>query len=432
MSKQQRIIALDGLRGIAAFIVLLSHVLFGVFYPEAYFGSDKAAHSFADAFSESPFFVFVSGSFAVSVFFVLSGFVIAYASAKTSSSLMILIGRRYLRLATPIAMSVILAFFLFSLFPGLILLVSEDLQNGWLKNQSFESTNRLEIALWQGLYNCFRFGETEINFPLWSMQIELFGSILIYALYAFIKRKWILVFIPFVIAAIFILTNGKALYLLGFCFGLIIYEMWTRDLLYYSKWSWAYLGLGLTLGSVPIQTAVDSILTPFINVFAVLNKDAFPVITSIGAALLLIGVIKNKKAKWFLSTQPAQFLGKISFCLYLTHWPVMATIGFGLYLYFQPENFAFLIYIIFMIFVCLTVAYLTTRLVDQPTVKLLSLLKGPKIHAIPLFLGSCTFILGTAIYVNKVGFHFLTISVLLIGALSITTVLNYLFGLLKK
>ncbi len=432
MNKQARIASLDGLRGVAALVVTLTHILFCIFYPEMYFGSGAVEHSLSDMFSESLLFAFISGSFAVAVFFVLSGFVIAYASANTSDGLFLLIGRRYLRLALPITISVVLAFVLYSLFPDTTANASHYLQNGWLSERVFEPIERLEIAIWQGVYNCFRFGEASINFPLWSMQIELFGSILIYSIYAGVGRRYILWVTPVVALAILFLGNGKALYLLGFCAGVMLFEAWERGWLLRTRSSWVYLGVGLVLGSIPVQVPMDSVLTPIIRLIERMGKDAFPILTSTGAAFLLLGVIKNEQLERFLCLRPAQFLGKVSFCLYLTHWPVMATIGLFLFLHFQPDGIWFSVYIMSMLLLCIMVAYTITIWGDEPIVKLLALLKGHKMHSVSWLFGGCFFVMGSIAYTTMVGFHWMTISVLLIGGLGLTSVFNYAYIVFKR
>ncbi|KAA2235258.1 acyltransferase family protein [Salinarimonas soli] len=61
--------SLDGLRGIAALLVVFSHLVVA-FQPALYFGREALLENNALTFlATSPFFVFVNGSFAVYVFF---------------------------------------------------------------------------------------------------------------------------------------------------------------------------------------------------------------------------------------------------------------------------------------------------------------------------------------------------------------------------
>ena len=69
--------ALDGLRSVAAFAVLLSHCAFA-FLPFLRTGSPaQLRYTWKETVFNSPFYLLYSGRFAVSWFFVLSGFVLA-------------------------------------------------------------------------------------------------------------------------------------------------------------------------------------------------------------------------------------------------------------------------------------------------------------------------------------------------------------------
>ncbi|WP_443147193.1 acyltransferase family protein [Paenibacillus sp. KACC 21273] len=76
----QKLKYLDGLRGLAALIVVISHFVVA-FYPSLYNGSIDSVHTQKSLelwISKSPFNLFYNGNFAVCVFFVLSGYVLSY------------------------------------------------------------------------------------------------------------------------------------------------------------------------------------------------------------------------------------------------------------------------------------------------------------------------------------------------------------------
>ena len=83
-----KIKCLEGIRGIAAFIVLLHHFTLG-FYP-AYYSMNLAEGHMDNGNVEkmvgtSLLNFFVNGSMAVSIFFVLSGIVLSYSFFKTKN-----------------------------------------------------------------------------------------------------------------------------------------------------------------------------------------------------------------------------------------------------------------------------------------------------------------------------------------------------------
>ena len=124
--------ALDGVRGVAACVVVISHLIAG-FYPALFFGApDEARFALQHAIANSPLFVLYSGTFAVYIFFVLSGFVIAASAMRTRCGLLVLALTRYLRLAVPVLASVLLALALMWAFPGAPQRASAIVGNWWL------------------------------------------------------------------------------------------------------------------------------------------------------------------------------------------------------------------------------------------------------------------------------------------------------------
>ena len=88
-----RLAALDGLRGIAALVVVCFHFA-AAFLPSLI--PDQTDHPCWVA--DTPIGILFNGPFSVSIFFVLSGFVIAQAAARRRDPIYINIPLRYLRL----------------------------------------------------------------------------------------------------------------------------------------------------------------------------------------------------------------------------------------------------------------------------------------------------------------------------------------------
>ena len=119
-NKTDRLLALEGLRGLAAISVVLFH-FFVLLYPALYYGPGFIQHMrFENNIYGSPLNAFISGAFAVSIFFVLSGFVltVGFFQTKKSSIIERLATKRYFRLMLPALASVIIAWIYISLgFP---------------------------------------------------------------------------------------------------------------------------------------------------------------------------------------------------------------------------------------------------------------------------------------------------------------------------
>ncbi len=95
-----KIIYLDGLRGLAAFIVVIYHHFYG-FYPKFLYPSEDKVLT---QLSGSPLNIFYNGNFAVYIFFILSGYVLTYKFFKTRNYGIIIssAARRYIRLLVPV------------------------------------------------------------------------------------------------------------------------------------------------------------------------------------------------------------------------------------------------------------------------------------------------------------------------------------------
>lgn len=179
-----RLIYLDGLRGIAALMVVLSHFVVG-FLPMLYFQGAFNSYgyaSFVEYITKSPIIILFSGNLAVCIFFVLSGFVLSVGliENKRQVNFLSLLIKRYVRLVIPIIASVLFACFL--------------LKNGLFFNQEVglltQSTNWLVkfylmepswlYALKSGILVTFDPAQTMYNEVLWTMPYEFLGSCIIF------------------------------------------------------------------------------------------------------------------------------------------------------------------------------------------------------------------------------------------------------------
>ena len=124
----QRFQELDGLRGVAALIVVVFHVM-SAFVPAWVPDQSEAVPWWAD----SPLAVLYNGTFAVPVFFVLSGFVLAQASLLPRKHLWLDLALRYLRLALPATASVLLACGLLHIWPTAAESLSQVVPVPWLR-----------------------------------------------------------------------------------------------------------------------------------------------------------------------------------------------------------------------------------------------------------------------------------------------------------
>jgi peptidoglycan/LPS O-acetylase OafA/YrhL len=316
-----RIAALDGLRGGAAFIVVVYHYLC-LLHP----GLAPNMTATPARIADTPLGLLWNGPFAVSVFFVLSGFVIAGAADRRRDILVANLVTRYLRLALPVLGSVILAWALLSLFPtaaDTLRATLADPSPWFVHTYQGDAIPSFAGAVYDGLVGNFREGGSRLNNVLWTMRIEFLGSIGLFGLYWFV-RGW-LRFVLLGLAGIGIVLFFRDVYL-AFVLGAGLYEVAKAGLLARlplflapmalvggvllgapGQGTWARWGLmelpgrltpGNPRGLVPIGAAT-------LFVYATLAMPAF-------ARVLCQGLL--------------QWLGRISFSLYLVHVPLLYTL----------------------------------------------------------------------------------------------------------
>ncbi len=165
-----RFIYLDGMRGVTAVVVVICH-FFQIFLPAAF--SPASPDHFGERYlALTPINILFNGNFAVSVFFVLSGFVLSapfFSGASTHWYLNAAL-KRYPRLAIPALSSTILAW---------IVALTIGFHYGQTKAMSgadmpdfFATISSLRTAIWEGSIGSFFFNQNDYNKVLWTIQTE--------------------------------------------------------------------------------------------------------------------------------------------------------------------------------------------------------------------------------------------------------------------
>lgn len=371
---KSRLYALDGLRGLAAISVVLAHYA-ATFFPHAVFGSQRLpGHEWQDVLSRSPLFALYSGSYAVFIFFVLSGFVIAKSASSTTVPLALLVGRRYVRLTIPMLASTVLVYLLLNIFPEVTQTAADHLNNGWLAKYYGHGLS-LKQAIFDALFNPYRFGNSYSNSVLWTMQTELFGSLSIYCLYRFIPRHHILL----VLASLFLILIPQDAFLvrfLGFIGGALIYEAWSRGFVTRATpFAIVLLVMGFLLGGLPTQPA-DGTYFGTIEKAVGAFSSPFEFILGVAAIFTVLGCVCWAGALRFLEFEWFRFLGRISFGVYLIHLPILLTLGLYAYMEVGQTNLGFLLLSPGYFALVLLAAYLFTIAIDEPTLKALHRVKN--------------------------------------------------------
>jgi peptidoglycan/LPS O-acetylase OafA/YrhL len=360
---RRRLGYVEGMRGVAALIVCIAHFL-QIFLPVVYEGDVAKSWGVGEhAFETSPMNVVVNPNFSVCLFFVLSGYVLSQgfmADGKLSRIWKAAI-KRFPRLMLPVLGSVLLAW---------AVLTAGGFHYGELKPLSgavmpdyFASPRSFLYALGAGSYGAFFTGDGSLNPVLWTIQVEFYGSFLVFFLLVAFRRsryRWL----GYGITAL-LLYDG---YYLAFPIGVAIAALRLPTLTRPAPAA-ALLVLGLALGSYPYYGADEGfwrwLPTP---------GSALPIVFhhTLGAALLLVAVILSPYKAVF-DRQAFRFLGRISYSLYLIHFTILAAVPTWLVLRLQPSlDYLPAIAIAFAVTLpaLLIAAYGYARVVDEPATRL--------------------------------------------------------------
>lgn len=360
---------IEGLRGWAAMIVVMSHLILTI-WPAMASGIEKDVRSRLDmAIFHSPLTIFYSGTFAVFVFFVMSGYVLSVKFFRTGDEQIIrdLFLKRYVRLMLPALCSTVLACLLVKL--GFLIGPEQLSLSSWFT--SYSPSHDLPAAIYEGFWRCFILGESNFNWALWTMRVELLGSLLTFSLCLLTKntdKKWIIYLL--VSLALLWILGPSALYYIAFIIGIWIAERPEFKLGWVST-------TGLILATLLFGGFIPGSLThAAASGFSMsINKTLIPretICAAIGGIAVFIAVLGNKKfLDWFgrFST-----LGNRSFAIYLLHLPVMASIGAASFQFskefFSNYNAAGAVMVITVIAVTYFLAGYYAKYIDQNSIKL--------------------------------------------------------------
>lgn len=349
---------LDGLRGFAALLVYWQHHQLWAHEPQ-----DKQIIENAFGFQGKYYFanfhgtrlLFNGGHFAVATFFVMSGYVLttkplsliqAGEQAKLADNVGSQLFRRWLRLYAPLIVTTFLYMLTWHAFGGL-----------WIAGARKQSNMRDEIWWWYAELKNFSFlfnagGEPwfSYNVHLWSIPVEMKGSMLVYmALLAFSRattraRLWCTVGIMF-----YFMYICDGWYCSFFAAGMLLADLdllaeknqlprfLTRlepykDFIYYH-----FFAISIFLGGIPSQNADVNLLRQnrgwyylsFLKPQAAFDYKWFYLLFA--AVFLISATPRIRWLKAFFETPFCQYLGRVSFALYLVHGPVLWTLGDRLY-----------------------------------------------------------------------------------------------------
>lgn len=372
---------LEGVRGAAAFMVVLFHFIM-VFYPAMMTGQPGDSHHPVELlFATTPLFSLYSGTFFVALFFVLSGFVLSYRFLVEKKREIVFSSacRRYLRLAYPVLFTT--AFYCLLILGGMLSMDEGNrlalvTHSKYIINL-FNYTPSLGGMLHDVLLRLFFiFYENKYNYALWTMGFEFIGSFLLYICLLTLGnakyRWWGYAAYSVLISALF-----KTPQLLAFMSGMMLCDLYVNGYLTrlrHPAFKGLLLILGFYLAGYNINLTPDQIeggAYSWVLATLSLTKNLFfPgwLVVIAGATLLLTLVINSTILQKLFASRLGKFMGKISFSVYLIHYSVLLTLGFNLFWRWQGlygYHLAVLLSLTICLPVIIALSYLVYLTVDR-------------------------------------------------------------------
>lgn len=368
---------LDGVRGVAMIIVVLHH--FGLaFFPAINYMNPEKIHlgngGAEMLIAKTPLNLFFNGGFAVSIFFVLSGFVLSYKFHQSGSRKLLTeyTFKRYFRLLLPVATSVVICCLLdlFGLFTHQRVADITKSQD-WL-NGLFSDMKGLGKVVKNIFLDVFLNNDNRYNAVLWTMTIEFLGSLLLFSFLALAGNNKKTLFLHILVATLILFTDKK--FYAAFILGSLISKLFVDGFSFPKGFKGVGIKLLLLIAGVyfssypPGSFAHQSIWKPLDQLFA----NSYDLFHVLGAFFILFVICFDKNFTRFFSIKPFLYLGKISFSFYLLHLAILCSLGCFLFLklwkpgtYFVP----FLISFLASMVVSFLISHLYYQFVDKAGIR---------------------------------------------------------------
>jgi len=355
---------LNGLRGICCLIVLFDHSV-NILKPDLrYTDMTGFAGIVRKLISLSPINIIYSGIGSVCIFFILSGFVLSLKPLETNNRDYILssILKRYPRLVLPIIASMIfmmIVYFAANLFFN----AHEDLN--------------LKQALIESIYIAPLTHSAVTNYPLWTISFELLGSFLllsVISIFLNLKKRVILFFIVF--SYLFFTSPFYSLFLAG----VILCELKDKKITHGKKMGRLLTFIfGIVLITTPYmrdRVELYSGFYQYLAIFKNINYEyLYQMLLSVGSIFIFYSIINSKLAIKILNFKTIDFIGKISFPLYLTHASILYILSkFVIYYSLTVTLSWYILLLAIFLPISIIVAYFFEKYIDVPSIKLSSYL----------------------------------------------------------
>ena len=186
----------------------------------------------------------------------------------------------------------------------------------------------------ESLVGCFLWGSNDYNGVLWTMEMLFLGAYLVYGLALLVGGRPWRWFLYGILALVLLRTDYLGLFL-----GYVLCDFmgtdweWRRRLCGCSWFCWLCAAAGLYLMSYPSSGfGYEGTLWEPLGRLVLVNYYHI-----LGVLLFVFALLNLRPLQRLFSARVFQYLGRISYSLYLLHFPVTATLGAGFLLWGVPR-----------------------------------------------------------------------------------------------
>lgn len=373
--QKSKVFYLDGIRGLAALCVVAHHFLLG-FYPAYYNGDLSASHTngFEVAYGRSVFSFLSNGHFCVCIFFVLSGLVLSksYFDNPRIETLQSAALRRFLRLYIPVAATLTLAYVLTKIGLFYNQPASQIAHSEWWMGYMWAFEHKTILYVKSMLYTVMFMGDNMYDTSLWTLSLELYGSLLVFAFLALTHNLKAKGFLLAALLAVFVITGFDyyAAFMLGIALNHVPELKAKLPVPFVFIVSTVLFIAGLVLGSYPMNNDLKGTIFARLPDY-IIAQNKWAHITA--GFFVVLAVVLSKNLQWFFSLRPMRFLGYISFSIYLIHPLIIGSFSSFVLVKLVPRfsyNTAMSIVTLSTLVVSFYLSYLMAKYVDAKGMEL--------------------------------------------------------------
>lgn len=302
--EKNRKMYIDGLKGLACFLVMLGHYT-GIYkYAQ---GGGKITNVFLECITSFPISIITEESFWLYLFFVISGYLLSVNRAEDELQIIDIFRKsiiRFFRLAIPIFGASIIILIIQYIIGFHNKSLEVIVENKWI--QSFYHQH---LTVYDAIKEPFRVlfqGNSFFNSPFWCLKNMFLSSIIIYILNylcKYIIHKWRGCFFTLILGITVILEQP----IIFSCLLGAVCGFYEESISHCKKWLYV----------VGIFMPVVVYMWDIANLY----------VYGVAFSLFLAGVLNLRVLQNLFSIREINGVGKISWGIYAFHWPIYNSIG---------------------------------------------------------------------------------------------------------